>query len=286
MDCRLLGHVTRMSRGARNCPAKAGQVPSSLVTMSMLPLRIADGSGDNGYDLALLILDANSGKLKKNVTLFTEGPDAPNIHNKNSHASPTPIVHGSRLYLHFGHQGTACTKLDGEVIWKNDSLSYPPVHGNGGSPAIVGDHLIYSRDGADISTITALDANTGEIAWQTERNIAAQKRFSFCTPLLIEANDGHQLILPGSNVVQSVDPTNGEEIWRVTYDGFSVIPRPVYESGLVFVCTGFMRASVLAIDPTGSGDVTQTHVKWQSKANIPKTPSLVAFDGKIWHDQR
>lgn len=242
---------------------------------------IAVDSGDKSYDLATLILDANSGKLKKQVTLFSEGPDAPGIHSKNSHASPTPIVHGSRLYLHFGHQGTACVTLDGEVLWKNDSLSYPPVHGNGGSPAVADDHLIFSRDGADISQITALDANTGEIAWQTERNIAAQKRFSFCTPLLITANDRQQLILPGSNVVQSVDPTNGKEIWRVTYDGFSVIPRPVYESGLVFVCTGFMRASLLAIDPTGSGDVTETHVKWQSKANIPRTPSLVAFDGKI-----
>jgi outer membrane protein assembly factor BamB len=145
----------------------------------------------------------------------------------------------------------------------------------------VDDYLIFSRDGADISEITALDANTGEIAWQTERDIAAQKTFSFCTPLLIEANARDQLILPGSNVVQSVDPTSGKEIWRVTYDGFSVIPRPVYESGLVFVCTGFMRASLLAIDPSGSGDVTQTHVNWQSKANIPRTPSLVAFDGKI-----
>lgn len=242
---------------------------------------ITGGSDDKRYDLALLILDANSGQLKKTVTLFTEGADAPDIHSKNSHASPTPIVHGSRLYLHFGHQGTACTNLDGEVLWRNDSLNYPPVHGNGGSPAFADEHLIFSRDGENISKITALDANTGEVAWQTERDVAAQKRFSFCTPLLIKVKDRHQLILPGSNVVQSIDPANGEEIWRVTYDGFSVIPRPVYESGLVFVCTGFMRASVLAIDPAGSGDVTETHVKWQSKANIPRTPSLVGFDGKI-----
>jgi outer membrane protein assembly factor BamB len=233
------------------------------------------------YDLALLILDANTGKLESNITLFTESPDAPDIHTKNSHASPTPVVHDSRLYLHFGHQGTACTTLDGEVLWTNDTLDYTPVHGNGGSPAVAGNHLIFSRDGADISKITALDINTGKVAWESERDIVASKRFSFCTPLLIETDGRQQIILPGSNVVQSLDPTNGEEFWRVVYDGFSVVPRPVYESGLVFVCTGFMRASVLAIDPTGNGDVTDTHVKWQSSASIPRTPSLVAFDGKI-----
>ena len=232
-------------------------------------------------ELALLILDVNSGKVKRKVSLFTEAADAPDIHTKNSHASPTPVVHGSRVYVHFGHQGTACTTLGGEVVWRNDSLSYPPVHGNGGSPIVVGNRLIFSRDGADLSEITALDIETGHVVWQTPRDTDASKRFSFCTPLWIQSNGRQQLILPGSNVVQSVDPIDGREIWRVAYDGFSVVPRPVYESGLVFVCTGFMRASLLAIDPSGAGDVTQTHVKWQSGANIPKTPSMVGFDGKI-----
>ncbi len=246
-----------------------------------------DGSqSEPSYELALLILDVNSGKLIEKVTLFTEGPGSPGIHSKNSHASPTPIVRDSRLYLHFGHQGTACTALDGKVLWKNDSLSYQPVHGNGGSPAVVDNYLVFSRDGADISTITALDIDTGEVAWQTERNITASKPFSFCTPLLIESNGRRQLILPGSNVVQSVDPTNGEELWRVTYDGFSVIPRPVYESGLVFVCTGFMRASVLAIDPSGSGDVTNSHVKWQSSSQRPEDAVPRCIRWQDCHGQR
>lgn len=233
------------------------------------------------YRLALLIVDGKSGKITKQVTLFTQSADSPNIHKKNSHASPTPIVHDNHVYVHFGHQGTACVNFMGEVVWKNDALDYSPVHGNGGSPAIVGDVLVFSRDGADISKITALEIDTGEVAWETDRDIVAAKRFSFCTPLAIEVDDRPQLIVPGSDVVQSVDPTNGDEIWRVTYDGFSVVPRPVYESGLVFVCTGFMRASLLAIDPSGSGDVTDTHVKWESSANIPRTPSLTAFDGSI-----
>src|SRR6056297_2256975 len=77
---------------------------------------------DSGFDLVLQIVDAGSGERLRQVTLFREGPDAPRIHQKNSPASATPVFDGKRLYVHFGHHGTACTTLDGEVIWKNDSL--------------------------------------------------------------------------------------------------------------------------------------------------------------------
>lgn len=241
----------------------------------------AENDAEIGYKLTLLILDVDSGTVEHQVSLFSQPSDAPKIHSKNSHASPTPVVRDSHVFVHFGHQGTACTTRNGEVVWRNEGLDYPPVHGNGGSPAVVGELLIFSRDGGDVSEITALDKQTGKVAWQTARNVEASKKFSFCTPLLIEAAGRQQLILPGSNVVQSVDPETGEEIWRLTYDGYSVIPRPIYESGLVFVCTGYDRPSVLAIDPTGQGDVTDTHLKWRSNSNIPHTPSLIGFDGKI-----
>ncbi len=264
-------------------PGEGWSSPIVVGNSVYLTAAVADGSapGKPRYDLVLLILDVRTGKLKKQVSLFEESNDAPKIHGKNSHASPTPVCDGSHIYLHFGHEGTACTDLTGRVVWKNDSLGYPPVHGNGGAPVVVDNRLIFSRDGKDISEITALDKATGEVVWQTERAVQVNRQFSFCTPLVLDVDGRRQLILPGSNVVQSVDPETGKEYWRVTYNGYSVIPRPIYESGLVFVCTGFDRPRLLAIDPTGVGDVTETHLKWQSKTSIPHTPSLVGFDGKI-----
>ena len=116
-----------------------------------------------GIQLALLIVDARTGAITKRVSLFSESSDSPQIHGKNSHASPTPVFAGSRLYVHFGHQGTACTTRDGDVIWKNDSLGYKPVHGNGGSPVVIDDLLILTRDGADISETTALTTQADEL---------------------------------------------------------------------------------------------------------------------------
>ncbi len=238
----------------------------------------AESSGNQR--LILMKLDAESGQVMWQLDLF-QPTKSPRIHRKNSHASPTPVWDGKHVFVHFGHQGTACVDPSGQVVWRNDQLAYPPVHGNGGSPTVVDDLLIFSRDGADTAVVTALDKRTGQLTWERPRDVPASKRFSFCTPLVHEIHGRRQLILPGSNVVQSLDPRTGEEIWRVRYDGYSVIPRPIYESGLVFVCTGYNVPSLLAIDPTGTGDVTETHVKWQTKTAVPHTPSLVGWDGKI-----
>ncbi|HBE71929.1 MAG TPA: serine/threonine protein kinase [Planctomycetaceae bacterium] len=239
------------------------------------------GSGATAFDLNLITLDANTGSMLDTRTVLVQSTDAPRIHSKNSHASPTPIIQGDRIYLHFGHLGTACLTLEGETIWKNESLSYSPVHGNGGSPALAGDLLIFSRDGKDTAVVTALDKHTGKVVWETTRDVEASRKFSFCTPLLATLGGREQLILPGSNVVQSLDPVDGSELWRVRYDGYSVIPRPIVDSGLVFVATGYNRPSLLAIDPTGSGDVTETHLKWKEKTSVPHTPSLIALGGSV-----
>lgn len=254
---------------------------SPVVVGNTIFLTSAIEDGDSGYHLSLLKIDANSGKLFDPINIFHQPKDSPKIHQKNSHASPTPVVDGRNLYLHFGHRGSACCDLNGKVIWKNESLQYPPVHGGGGSPQITDRLMVFTRDGGNIAKVTALDKHTGSIAWETARDSKADKTFSFCTPLLIEAAGKKQLIVPGSDVVQSLDPMTGKELWRVTYSGFSVVPRPVFESGLVFVATGFMQASLLAIDPSGSGDVTDSHVRWTVKNAVPKTSSFVAKQGQV-----
>jgi hypothetical protein len=42
-----------------------------------------------------------------------------------------------------------------------------------------------------------------------------------------------------------------------------------------------MTPTILAIDPTGSGNVTQTHLRWSCRAGAPNTPSFVPFQDQI-----
>jgi outer membrane protein assembly factor BamB len=237
-----------------------------------------------GPSLRTLCFDAASGRELWSTEVFTpaEIAEVP-IHKKNSPASPTPIVAGDRVYVHFGHHGTACLDRAGRILWRNNRLGYEPVHGNGGSPLLAGDRLIYSADGGKEPSVVALNPATGELVWRTARTAAVKQTFSFCTPLLITVDGRPQVIIPGSGAVSALDPADGREIWRATYGGgYSVVPRPVFAQGLVFVATGYNRADLLAIRPDGRGDVTDTHIVWRTTKGAPLTPSVVAVGEELY----
>lgn len=240
-----------------------------------------DGSKDQS--LKALCLDAADGKLVWQTEVFRQdGAKTPGIHSKNSYASPSPLTDGKRLFVHFGHEGTACLDLAGNVLWRATEHRYAPVHGNGGTPILVEDKLIFSGDGADKQFVVALDVATGKAIWKTDRKSESPRKFSFSTPLLIDVNGRPQIVSPASDAVMAYDPKDGAEIWRVKYDGYSVIPRPVYGHGLVFISTSYNTPNVLAIRPDGRGDVTDSHVAWKLLKGAPHTPSPLLVGAELY----
>ncbi len=244
----------------------------------------AESSRDSEQlDLSVVIIDAKSGDIQRVATLFSQDlSDAPGIHSKNSHASPTPILDGDRLYVHFGHLGTACCDLEGNVIWTQRSLRFPPTHGNGGSPVLVDGKLIFTCDGSRDPYVAALNAADGSVAWRTPRPVDAERKFSFATPTLITVDGQQQVIAPGSDCVLALEPSSGRILWQVRYDGYSVVPKPLFAGGLIYLSTGYNRASLLAIRPDGSGDVTDTHVVWRVDKSVSKTPSPTAAEDLLF----
>lgn len=254
---------------------------SPVIVNGNVYLTNAVSSGEESHSLRLACLNVDSGKLLWEKELFVQAGEV-QFHKKNSHASPTPIIEGERIYLHFGPHGTACVSLSGEVIWKQ-KLEYKPVHGNGGSPALAGDVLVICCDGGDQQFVVGLNKANGEIAWRTERDTEPKKGFSFSTPLVIEINGQQQAVCPGSDAVFAYNPQDGSEIWRVDYPGgYSVTPRPIYGQGLVFVCTGFNKPILMAIDPTGAGNVTESHLKWQIDRQMPHSPSPLLVGEELY----
>ena len=237
---------------------------------------------DEGKSLRAICLDLKAGSTVHEVEVFKRD-SALNIHKKNSHASPTPFIEGNRVYVHFGTYGTACLTTDGKVLWRRE-IKYSHVHGPGGSPVIHHDLLLFSCDGGDAQFVVALDKETGDIRWQTERpDNPDGKKFAFCTPLIIEANGKTQAISPGAGSVVSYDPATGKEIWHVNYpQGYSVVPRPIYSNGLIFLSTGYERPRLLAIRPDGIGDATETHVEWSFERGAPHNPSPLAVGDEIY----
>lgn len=234
-------------------------------------------------DFVALCLSAADGGPIWEQTVFSHKGKLPKMHKKNSRATPTPLIEDDRLYVHFGPQGTACLDLKGQVRWTNTSLDYPPVHGQGASPIMVGDILFFSCDGAKNPFVVAMGKHTGKIKWKTPRTTKPDKPFSFCTATLIESGGRQQIISPGSGGVFAYDPASGKELWKVRYgQGYSVVPKPVFAHGMLYISSGFDRPVLLALKPGGSGDLTDSHVVWQSKRGVPHTPSMLVIGDELY----
>jgi outer membrane protein assembly factor BamB len=233
------------------------------------------------HSLQAVAVDCQTGQIVWQREVFVEDASkAPKPHAKNSRASPTPVTDGRRLYVHFGHMGTAALNFDGNVLWKNESLGYVPVHGNGGSPIVVGDKLIFGCDGTDLQIVVALDTATGKVAWTTPRNANPSKAFSFATPHPITVDGKEQVVSPGSNMTAAYDPATGRELWRVSYNGYSLIQRPVSGHGLVYIQTGFDNPILHAVKP-GAGDVTD-NIVWTYRRSVPHTASYVLAGDELY----
>ena len=231
--------------------------------------------------LRVLAFDAATGKEVVNVEVF-RNRSAGYINPKNSRASPTPILEGDRVYVHFGAEGTAALTTSGEIVWKTQQYKYESQHGAGGSPVVYGDLLIFNCDGwADDAFVVALDKNTGKTRWKTNRRVPFSQAYT--TPLVIRVGERDQLVSIGAYRTSAYDPMTGREIWRVGYkDGFSNVPRPVFGHGLVFIATGFNDPTMIAVRPDGTGDVTKTHLAWTVARAAPFTPSPILVGDELY----
>ncbi len=241
----------------------------------------ATGSGpSDGMSLRALAFDLETGREVVNVEVF-RARRREAINPKNGRASPTPILDGGRVYVHFGAEGTAALTTSGEILWQT-RLSYASQHGSGGSPVLYRDLLIVNCDGnANEAFVAALDSRTGKVRWRRDRQPPAEQAYS--TPLVIRVGDQDQLVSVGAYRTVAYDPATGQELWRVGYgDGFSNVPRPVFGNGLVFISTGFHQPALLAVRPDGRGDVTNTHVVWTARRAAPYTPSPLLVGSELY----
>jgi outer membrane protein assembly factor BamB len=251
---------------------------SPIVAHGRVWLTTAVTQGRN-VSLRLMSFDAESGRAAQDVEVF-RARSAELLNAKNSHASPTPIVDDQRIYVHFGSEGTAALTLDGAIVWKA-RYGCTTQHGNGGSPVVYADLLIFTCDGADAAYVVALDTRTGKERWKTWRRQPWSQ--AYATPLVIRVGETDQLVSPAAHYAAAYEPATGKEIWRVRYDeGFSNVPRPVFARGLVFIATGFQQPEMLAVRPDGKGDVTRTHVAWRLARGVPFTPSPIAAGDELY----
>jgi outer membrane protein assembly factor BamB len=225
-------------------------------------------------------VDRATGKeLWERVVLVS---DLEKKHGENSWASSTPAADGERVYVSFLDKPSMrvfCYNYEGNKVWEKSPGEFHSVHGFGVAPILYQDKVILNGDQDAKAYIVALDKLTGEEKWRADR---PNRTRSYCPPVVVEAAGKKQLVLTGSKSVASYDPATGKQIWVIDGPTEQFVSSMVLYDGVLMLTAGFPDHWVMAINPSGTGNVTKTHILWSKKNDGGYVPSPVAHAGKLF----
>jgi outer membrane protein assembly factor BamB len=101
--------------------------------------------------------------------------------------------------------------------------------------------------------------------------------------VLFTSTDGRrQMLSVGAMAAFAYDPSDGHFLWRVNFDDFSAASRPLYRDGTAYFVTGGPHAEMIAVGTDGTGDITDTHIRWRLNSRVARTASPMLVDDLIY----
>ena len=93
-----------------------------------------------------------------------------------------------------------------------------------------------------------------------------------------------QMIFLGNKEVASYNPDDGSKYWFVNGPSEDFCSSPVYneKNGLLLISSAWPKRILFAIKPDGAGDVTHSHVAWQTSQGAYYVPSPVCTDDYLF----
>jgi len=245
---------------------------------------------ERGTECRVIAIDRKSGDILWNKMVFTQ---VPGRHNpRNSHASPTPVTDGQRVYAVFPNGHFVALDFAGNIVWTNTDFDFYSCHGFASSPILYGDLLITAVNPSDVhgaraegggvvghqvpwdkSFLWALDKNTGEERW---RGLRGMSSISSSSPVVIQVDGKDQILSMVGDVTQGFEPATGELIWTVRSGGQPAVPSPAVGDGMVFA------SPILGIRTNGRGNVTDTHIAWRQGRNSPSIASFLYVNSVLY----
>ncbi len=155
------------------------------------------------------------------------------VDDRNNAASPSPAVDEKSVYVFFPDYGLLAYDFEGNERWRYPLDPFENVYGMGASPVVAGDNVVLVCDQNLHSYILALDRDTGEVAWKTERPEATS---GHSTPVLSRPAEGElEILVPGSFQVTSYSAATGKKLWWVTGLSFEMKSTPVLADGILYI---------------------------------------------------
>jgi outer membrane protein assembly factor BamB len=254
---------------------------------------------EDGTKMHAVCLDKATGRKLHDRLLFENAEPEPLNNAVNSYGSCSPAIDAERVYIHFGSYGTAALdRATGETVWQRRDLPCRHFRGPGSSVALHQDTVILTMDGIDVQYVVALDRKTGRTVWKTDRSAdfgdvesdgtirgGGDFRKAYSTPGFVKVGGRTQLVSMGAKAAYGYDAASGAELWKVTHDGYSAAATPVFIGDrMAILNTGFGKAHLLGVrlEAGMKGDVTASHLMWDTIKRIPTLSSPTVADGKIY----
>jgi outer membrane protein assembly factor BamB len=242
---------------------------------------VGNPAGQGKLDFQTLCFDRGIGKLLWRQTAVTAVPHQ-GTHSTNGYASASPCTDGQHVYSHFGSRGLYCYTMDGQLVWKRDDFGNMDTRnsfGEGSSPTLAGDMILVPWDHEGPSFLYALDKQTGATIWKTSRD----EPTCWATPLVIDGEDGKQVVMNGQNYARGYDLETGKELWRCGGQTERPAASAVGKDRVAFVASGFRGAYIGAFDLSGRGDIEGSpSVRWSMDRDTPDIASPLLSENRLY----
>lgn len=256
------------------------------------------GDGDASKDRSqhrwvIYALDKRTGKIVWERVAY-QGEPREKRHIKATYANSTPVTDGRLVVAWFGSQGVHAYDVNGRPLWKVDlgrvdvgAYDIPSIEwGPASSPIIWKDLVILQCDTQTDSFIIALNADTGETVWKTDRDEIP----SWGTPTVAVTAKGEELIANASNFIRAYDPRSGKELWRLGRSSKITAPTPIFADDVLVVVSGRGPERPIFVVKAGArGDLTladgQTSsdaVVWSRTGRGSYMPTPLIYNGILY----
>jgi outer membrane protein assembly factor BamB len=223
-----------------------------------------------------------------------EGVPIDKRHIKSTYASATPATDGRTVVAWFGSQGVFAYDVNGTLRWKVDlgrmdlgAYDIPTYEwGPASSPVIWNGLVILQVDTQADSFLLALNVETGETVWKTDRDELP----SWGTPTVAETSAGPVLVTNASTFIRGYEPRTGKERWRLGGSSKITAPTPFASDDLLVIASGRgPERPIFVVRPGARGDLTlqggrssSDAVVWSRTARGPYMPTPLALNGILY----
>ena len=256
------------------------------------------GDGDASDDRSsqrwmLYAIDKRTGRVRWE-RIAAQGEPRNKRHIKSTYASASPATDGRIVVAWFGSQGIHAYDFDGGLRWSVDlgrvdmgAYDIPAYEwGPASSPIIWNGLVIVQCDTQADSFLLALNAETGETVWKTDR----AELPSWGTPNIVTTPAGPELVTNASNYVRAYDPKTGRELWKLGGSSKITAPTPIFADGLHLIASGRQpERPVFAVRPGARGDLTlakglteSASVVWSKTGRGSYMPTPLAYRGMVY----